>query len=216
MPNRASEYIAVVRRHCGKFIAGPSASAVGFIAAFVAWLAGADPLVVKWVAWVSAGVLVFSVFPAQYGAWREERERSEIFESELNAKADMRGTLWIRRPDSNPYADQMRAGSSLRFVCDCSNHGRKPCQVTRFRVRIEPRPDKGFDGYDNLVLVPPHKVVNTAYGEQFFFETSILVSGIMPADLAESKISVTLIDALGTEYPNMISKMDAPVSKAEL
>jgi hypothetical protein len=168
---------------------------------------------------VSMALAIACVYVASYRVWARGRKRYEEVsiqlastKDELNAKADMRGTLWIRRPDLNPYTDQARAGSSLRFVCDCSNHGRKPCQVTRFRVQIDPRPDKGFDGYNNLVLVPPHQVVNTGYGEQFFFETSILVAGIIPADLAESKIHVTLLDALGVEYPNMISKMDAPVS----
>jgi hypothetical protein len=74
MPSRAREYIVVVRRHCGKFLAGPSVSALGLIGAFAAWLAGADPSVVKWIAWISAAAFVLSIIPAQFGAWKEERE----------------------------------------------------------------------------------------------------------------------------------------------
>jgi len=88
-----------------------------------------------------------------YQVWAKERGRVVNLEAELNAEADMRGSVEIKTPIRNPYADQSRAGSSLDFECRCANHGRKPCQVAQVGIRIAPAPDKGLPAFHNMLTL---------------------------------------------------------------
>ena len=45
---------------------------------------------VKWIAWGSLALLILSIFPAQYGAWKEERDKYEA-EVAKTSKPDLRG-----------------------------------------------------------------------------------------------------------------------------
>ena len=87
----------MVRRHCGKFIAGPIVAALGLVGAFIAWRAGANPEAVKLIAWVSAAIFPISIFPAQYGAWKEERRATEA-ERAKNLKPEVKGTVDSIKP----------------------------------------------------------------------------------------------------------------------
>lgn len=87
------EYIAVVKRHFGNFIAGPIVGAFGLLAAFIGWKTGASPEFVKWTAWISLAVFPLSIFPAQYYAWKDERLELEK-ERAKNEKPEIGGEAW--------------------------------------------------------------------------------------------------------------------------
>jgi hypothetical protein len=160
-----------------------------------------------WFVSASAVVAIAFLLVAAYRTWKDEYVKRCQFEDQLNSEADMRGTVWIRHPNLNPYADQARAGSNLAFVCDCSNHGRKTCQISKFHVRIAPIAAKGFEGYDNFVQLPLSYITDTAHGQQFYRDYTVLIPGLMPDDLAQAEIVVSLVDALGPEYKNTVTKM---------
>jgi hypothetical protein len=48
---------------------------------------------VKWVAWITCGALVWLVFVAQYDAWNSERDKLEI-EIAKNKQPDIRGEFF--------------------------------------------------------------------------------------------------------------------------
>ena len=200
MPSRAPEYIAVVRRHCGKFIAGPTVSAFGLIAAFIAWSLGADASTVKWIAWVSAAIFVLSIFPAQYGAWKEERERSEKFEAELNAKADIRGSVTLQTARSLPDTTTSR----LTYEVYCANYGRGPCQISMILFDMVRKDSQEHHPFRMALPDGDAKIIG--HGERFTCKGKESIP-LPLEDLNQFRITVSLIDSLGTIYPDIETRI---------
>jgi len=198
---RASERIGVVRRHYRKLTAGSSVSALGLIGAFLAWQSGVDRSTVKWVAWVSASVFILSFFPAQYGAWKEEREAREKAEAELKRAADMRGDIWIEVLDTNPLADQTIVASRLRYNCDCVNHGSESCEITKVWIEITTA--------NHLWFGIPHDVParTIQHARIFRHGGDVTVRGVSPSDLRRAAIKVSLIDSLDNRHSGTITKI---------
>lgn len=121
--------------------------------------------------------------------------------TKLGERADMQGEIVIMISPHNPYQDQTRIGSLMEYSCDCCNHGKVPCEISKVRVHITPPNGAWFEDLRDLVpqVVGPGRV--------FRSRESYVVSGVSPRDLRQSQISVILVDSLGARYQNTVTKI---------
>jgi hypothetical protein len=160
--------------------------------------------------WV-IGLLAITVIALWEGAYRvwhrecqhHERTSQQLTEAltKLGERADMQGEIVIMISPHNPYQDQTRIGSLMQYSCDCSNHGKVPCEISKVRVHITPPNGAWFEDLRDLVpqVVGP--------GRAFRFRESCVVPGVSPRDLRQSQITVILVDSLGVRYQNTVTKI---------
>lgn len=145
-----------------------------------------------WLVSASAVLAVAFFVVAAYRTWKPEHEKRCQLERELNAEADMRGTIYIRSSDSG-----QQPGVRILFSCACANHGRKPCQISKliFNVRRE-------SGRTFRMIFPflEPSVRTVAHGEQFIFDGHYPIPDLTLEELPHTTITVGLIDSLGKEY----------------
>ena len=112
----------------------------------------------------------------------------------------MRGRIVLLLSPNNPLANQLYPASFLKICCDCANHGKVSCEIRKVNVEVNP-PDGHWFEIINPLSVPI--AVNPE--RAFVYVDNVLVRGVSPEDLRKSKITVHLIDSLGTRYPNTIT-----------
>jgi hypothetical protein len=159
-------------------------------------------LVLKWSAWLTTAAAVWATFVAQYDAWREERQAKEKFEEELNKSADIRGDITLQIFSGNPYSDQTRVGSALRFIADCSNYGKAACQMRQAWIWI--KPPGGRQKFAALCDLPGSVVEP---GRSFTHQDDVLIPMMTDQDLRASEIEVFFFDSLRRSYPNTRTKI---------
>ena len=168
------------------------------------YIAGAN----KSNAWVvGASVILGSAFffAASYRAWLRQHDARLKAEADLNAEADMRGTIWFTIMQHNPLQDQTKDGSGLRFHCRCANHGQKSCEISRALLILS-----GADFENDFRLEKPfplHLVKTVGPGEQFICNDAFTIRGVKQSQLSRSEITIHLVDSLGTEYTSTVMKM---------
>jgi hypothetical protein len=125
-------------------------------------------------------------------------------EVDVNARADMRGTIWFTLLQYNPLQDQNKDGSGLRFRCQCANHGVKSCEISRVVLVLSGKDFK--DGYrlEKSLPLPSVRTVNP--GEQFTCSDAVTMRGVKLSQVDRSEVTIHLMDSLGTEYPGTVVK----------
>lgn len=137
-------------------------------------------------------------------AYEKEKLRREAVEAELDSKADMQGTIWVRVKPGNPLIDQSSPGSEFSCFMECSNFGRKSCQISKVRAVVR-HGDLAEPVWLEFSLYEP-AVKTVAYGERFHEEGSFVVRGLMPDQLESAEITIYLVDSLGVEYRGIVTK----------
>jgi len=154
-------------------------------------------------------ILDATLILAAFFAWRRERTENLILKAQAD-RPDIRGTVWTKI-GGNPYADQTRAGSILRFLVECANHGGSNPEMSRMRIDVTPSvgPVKACPS-----AIAPPSIRRVANGEQFRYEGSCLIEGLLPTllpdDLRAAKLSSCILDSLGAEYRLETKEWDVP------
>ena len=165
-----------------------------------------------WAVGASAALAAFLFFVASYLAWKEQHDALSKAEAELNAEADIRGTIWAKSDEQNPYSDQSRRGSILHYVCDCANHGRKSCQINQARLVFHPPNDRtSFESIDRFPFAS-----TVAPGDQFRYQGQFLVDGVTSIELQQCRVEVYLMDSLRVEYRNTVTRADWDENRATI
>ena len=175
------------------------------------------------VAWVGTFIMNY-IWTAPAALHREERERANRAQeshkketdtlkrsleaetgrlreakAELNAAADMRGTIHVT-PQSGSAA--------VHVYSDCANHGRKACQISKLAFSISNEAFPGdFPATTLLVPLLPTQVQTVAHGEKFHLDDGFALGNITVYQLKQSTIRVHLIDSLGVEYLNTLTEI---------
>jgi hypothetical protein len=111
----------------------------------------------------------------------------------------MKGIILATKLRHNPFQDQTD-GSGVRFKCQCTNHGQKPCEISKACLVLS-----GIDFKDDFHL---EKRLTSAFvktvdpGEQFVCDETFKIRGVNPSQLDRSEVTIHLMDSLGTEYFN--------------
>jgi hypothetical protein len=211
MLKRPRKYVWMVVKSWGKSISGPVIGGIGLILIAVQLgVEGAPRIsaILRWGEWTTLYVAGLFVLVAQYDVWREEQEGRAKAEDALNAAADIRGDIWVQLSKVNPFADQTNPGSALGYTCDCSNHGRVTCQINKVRINVKPPKGLAFNLMQDLAI--PEEV---EHGRAFKYQSDCAVHGISPEGLRVCTIDIRLIDSLGREYPNTVTRMSPLVMK---
>ncbi len=98
-------------------------AAFTFLGIYVAWANKSN----EWVVTGSACLGMIFFFVASYKAWKRQYDAREKAETELNAEADIHGTISVFP------MEVIGSRPQLGFVCDCVNRGRKPCEISRIK-----------------------------------------------------------------------------------
>ena len=194
-----------VGKSWGRSISGPVFGTIALILLLVQEVVTDAPtatVALKWGAWGTISIAVFFILIAQYHVWHEEHDARLAADEKLSAAADMRGHIWVKNSPNNPVQDQTRVASELTFHCDCANHGKQLCEISRVAIRISP-PERKTIAFVMGVI----KLHVVAPGRGFTYHESTPVLDLSTADLLNSNISINLIDSLGTEYLNTVTKV---------
>ena len=199
------KYVGKAAVSWGKSVSGPVFAILSFIL-LVSQLAAKDaPTAAKllvWGSWLTLCTALLFVLIAQFRVWREEHECRCKLEEKLNAAADIRGPIWVQLSAVNPNADQTKPASALGYTCDCSNHGRVPCELGKIVIKIVPPGGFGFNLLQDILLP---QVIEP--GRAFKYASTCGIQGVSPDDLRKSKITVCLDDSLGKEYQSTETKV---------
>jgi hypothetical protein len=197
-------YIVLVAKHWFKWIAGPVAAGFGLIVVPIVGLLGAFSLqTTTRLSVASVVIAILLIWSAQYTAWKQERDARILAEADLGMSADMRGTISVSREDIKHYGGPNNRASTLRFICDCANHGRKSCQINRARLVFHPPNNASSFEFEHRF--PPADVRTVAPGEQFSLSQEIVVRPISPMELQQCGVDVYLIDSVDVEYRNTVT-----------
>jgi hypothetical protein len=160
------------------------------------------------------GVLaILGILTTIYQVWSKERKKvvelQSKIDAELNTEADIRGDILIEISAVNPFKDSQMPGSRMRYYCDCSNHGKAPCEIAKSYIEIFPSRGPHFGIPEDI----PAQVVE--FGRTFRYQNDVYVRGTAPADLRKSRITVYLIDGLGNRYPNTVTRISPRILEEE-
>jgi hypothetical protein len=199
------KYAVTAAKSWGRAISGPVLGVVGIGLLGLQQAMKDAPTAALWLnrgGWITLATAGVMILVAQYEVWKEEYEAKLKAQTELNSEANIQGTVDVF-PIDNPYG--------LGFQCNCANHGRKPCQISRivFRARL----NDGQEIHRNIRLWDP-AVKTVAYGERFGESGSIRISEEEATRVAlrRAEITVYLVDSLGIEYHNIRTEPQFPDS----
>ena len=185
----------MVSRLWGGQIAGPVFAVLGLILPMAAiWLHVNAAATI----WLCAGPLMLAallIWSAQYKVWESEYERSSSLSDELNASADMRGMILLTIGEMGQVVN---FATKIRVRCDVSNHGRKPCEISKVRVVIKYQ--SGLPPVDQIHQLSPKEMKMLQPGECFPLDRWLDVPMAPLKELATAGIEIRLIDSLGVEY----------------
>jgi hypothetical protein len=206
MPKAATsnlwDYINETFRQWGKSISGPvfgivsiASSAVSAKALDNPWLARQNTLIAA----ILFGILSVGFFlAAQYKVWLHSQQARLKAEEELNSEADIRGMIHVGIMQYDPSNESLSGhNSGILVSCDCSNHGRKTCQISKILVLID---TPGEKQYRFLQQMAPGDVKDVEHGHQYLAAFDIKLYGIQITRLRKSLLILHLLDSLGTEY----------------
>jgi len=207
----------MVARSWGRAISGPILALIGLaLLAIQQTVANAPTLakIAKYGSWTTLAIAVLLVLVAQYEVWRDADGARRKAETELNSEADLRGVVRASILQYNPLADQSQPGSGLQYSIEVANHGRKACEVSRICFILEgPAPDDMKRIEEPLF---PDQVRTVRYGQQFRASGSFTIRGLKTSRLNRSKVTIRLLDSLGTEYQNIATEILSRVESDSL
>lgn len=166
----------------------------------------------RWGSRITLVVAGWLLLVAQYETWKEKRDALIVAQETLSAEADMRGTIWYRPLDSRTRYPNFH-GAALWLVIDAANYGRKPCEISKVRIKVSRQQGEPFDGTMQL----GHTLAAwVSHGERFYLQSEIPpvpdgiefnLADMSVDDLVNGSVSVTLVDSLGVEYQNTVTKL---------
>jgi len=201
---RKLEYVVKASKCWGASISGTIFGLIS-LASFVFLAIGVDSQKLTRTATITAvtssAIACLLFFVAQYKVWEEERVARQKAEEELNAKADIQGTITIHQTTPQFFhADGIDKPAtpvaSFVFTADCANFGRKTCQLSKLVVNSK------FHGKElrREILTLEGTIQPTAHGERFSRVFQFSFPNV-PSDQADFfKMEVHLMDSLGVEY----------------
>ena len=139
---------------------------------------------------------------AAYRTWKPEYEARCKAEEELSRKADMLGEILVDIGIRQPYSeDEPLRGTLIQYSCDCANHGKADCEISKVFIRVDP--PSGFWFVEQIDITP----VVVSSGRAFKFQQSVFVHGVSPTDLRNGKIVVCLIGSTGEHYEKTVTRI---------
>ena len=219
MFGRAWEYVVAVLKwykgHISGWMLAIVAIGLDIAAAFFATDPSKSVLVIRVSAALTTLAAIWAFQVAQYDAWRDERTARRKADAELNADADIKGTIWFVLTGVNPYENPQptiptlrpvpqpgpsKVGSEIYISCDeCANHGTKPCQISELRLylsspEVQGEPFKYRVNLNAEATEPRRRVLNVS--------GKFPIPDVTTAQLEASAINVYLADSVGKEYRN--------------
>lgn len=170
----------------------------GLIVALVSfYFISADKPMPRNIGFVLAALFLFMAF---FKAWRDQKHAKEKAQEELNAEADIRGVVTVQqttwqRISPAPGLPAIETPTYL-FSFDYSNHGRKPCQITKTLVTVTLE-----DNQLSSEIIPMEgRWAPIAHGEGSLRCQTIPFPSVPPGHANDVKMKIALVDALGIQH----------------